>query len=125
MSNEICTRIGRVEVKWGEHYRVWFWRNEKCTRLLPASVWRLSDAGRCVEFLPAWEDSMKDCPASIHNLLPPSDTLLSLLRSFHEHRAAYAVVDRLIEEYPELEPYLAGVTANATESVSNGVGATA
>lgn len=59
------------------------------------------------------------------SLSPPSPTLLALLRSFAEHRAAYAVVDRLIEEYPEFEPYLAGVTTNATEGVSNGVGATA
>lgn len=69
-----------------------------------------------------------DVDEPLDQMPPPSETLLSLLRSFHEHRAAYAVVDRLIEEYPETEPYLAGVcdtTANATESVSNGVGATA
>ena len=43
------------------------------------------------------------------SLPPPSETLLSLLRHFHEHRAVAPLLDRLIEEYPDLEPYLAGV----------------
>ena len=70
-----------------------------------------------------WDENYYHSPLSSekHPLPPPSETLLSLLRSFHEHRAAYAVVDRLIEEYPQLEPYLAGVVgevAAAEEVVS-------
>lgn len=40
----------------------------------------------------------------------PSERLLALLHGFHETCAVMPLVDCLIEEYPELEPYLAGVT---------------
>ena len=63
-------------------------------------------------------------------LPPPSETLLSLLRHFHEHRAVAPLLDRLLEEYPQLEEWvnpaeLLAVATDAAESVANGVAATA
>lgn len=110
-------RVGRFVVDvWPDGISFWVYPSDTSIDFYSALLLRLTDSENRI-YPPDVDEPLDQMP-------PPSDTLLSLLRSFAEHRAVYAVVDRLIEEYPETEPYLAGVTANATESVSNGVGAT-
>lgn len=41
-----------------------------------------------------------------YDLPAPSETLRTLVTGFHTHQAAYPIIDKLIEEYPELEPHI-------------------
>lgn len=106
-------RNGRVEVV---RYRdgtasFWVWNDDFSEDSDDASL--LCVFSDRVEFFPQegewWSSS------------PPSDTLLSLIRNFHTHRAAAPLLDRLIEEYPQLEEWVNPAELLESVTASEGV----
>ena len=99
------TRVGRIQVEvWGEARRTSFWVHAPKSQdnsLLNRFLWHYDS--QKVTWVAA--GGFRVLVAAL-----PSERLLALLHGFHETCAVMPLVDCLIEEYPELEPYLAGVT---------------